>query len=172
MSEWLNVGKIVNTHGLRGEVRVISITDFPKERYAPGSSLHLFLKGKQQPIPLIVQTHRIHKNFHLLSFEDYDNINDVEQWKNGLLKVSKDELGKLSEGQYYFYEIIGCTVFTEEGEELGVVTEILTPGANDVWVVKEKNGKEHLIPYITDVVKKVSVEQKHIVIKPMEGLLS
>ncbi len=81
------------------------------------------------------------KIFDLLSFEDYDNINDVEQWKNGLLKVSEDNWAELSEGEYYFYEIIGCNVFTEEGEELGVVTEILTPGANDVWVVKEKAEK-------------------------------
>lgn len=172
MSQWFNVGKIVNTHGIRGEVRVISITDFPEQRYAPGSSLHLFLKGQQQSIPLTVHTHRIHKNFHLLSFEGYSNINDVELWKNGILKVSKSELTDLAEGQFYFHEIIGCTIFTEQGEEVGVVKEILTPGANDVWVVKGKDRKEYLIPYIKDVVKKVSVAEKQIIIDPLEGLLS
>lgn len=63
-------------------------------------------------------------------------------------------------------------VVTTDGEEIGKIIEILTPGANDVWVVKDKNGKEQLIPYIQDVVKKVDVQEKVVVIEPMEGLLS
>lgn len=88
-----------------------------------------------------------------------------------MLKVPESQLGELNEGEYYFHEIIGCTVVTEEGETVGTVSEILTPGANDVWVVKRNNGKEVLIPYIEDVVKNVDVEAKIITIRPMEGLL-
>lgn len=171
MVRWFNVGKIVNTHGIRGEIRVISITDFPEERYAPGNTLHLFLK-QTAPIPLIVKTHRKHKQFDLLTFEGYDNVNEVERWKNGLLKVSEDKLTELPEGEYYFHQIIGCKVITVEGDELGVVKEILTPGANDVWVVHRENGKDLLIPYIDEVVLNVSVDKKEIVIDPLEGLLS
>ncbi|GIN18966.1 MAG TPA: ribosome maturation factor RimM [Bacillus bacterium] len=172
MDNWFNVGKIVNTHGIRGEVRVISSTDFPDQRYAPGNTLYLFPGNNQEPTPLTVKTHRKHKNFDLLSFEGYENINDVEKWKNATLKIKEDQLTELPEGEYYFYEIIGCRVVTEQGEEIGAVKEILTPGANDVWVVDGNNGKDILIPYIPDVVKEVSVEKKKIVIDPMEGLLS
>lgn len=172
MIEWFNVGKIVNTHGIRGEVRVISTTDFPEERYIPGNTLYLFLPTSQQPIPLTVSTHRQHKNFDLLTFEGYHSINEVEKWKNAVLKVKADQLSELPEDEFYFHEIIGCTVKDTEENEIGKVTEILTPGANDVWVVKQTNGKEVLIPYIPQVVKQVSVENKEIIIDPMEGLLS
>ncbi|WP_071395360.1 ribosome maturation factor RimM [Bacillus tuaregi] len=171
MEKWFNVGKVVNTHGIKGEVRVISKTDFADERYKKGNSLFLFKQGQSEPIELIVKTHRTHKNFDLLSFEGYDDINQIELFKDGLLKVPESQLGALDEDEYYFHEIIGCTVLTADGTEIGKVTEILTPGANDVWVVKGK-GKENLIPYIEEVVKEIDVEEKKIIISPLEGLLS
>jgi 16S rRNA processing protein RimM len=172
MVKWFNVGKIVNTHGIKGEVRVISKTDFPEERYKPGNQLFLFLPDTKEPIELTVQSHRTHKNFDLLTFKGYENINEVEKFKNGILKVPESQLGPLDEGEFYFHEIIGCLVFTVDGKEVGKVNEILTPGANDVWVVKSLSGKEILIPYIEEVVKKVDVKEKIILIEPMEGLLS
>lgn len=172
MEKWFNVGKIVNTHGINGEVRVISRTDFSEERYKKGNHLFLFLPKSETPIELIVKSHRSHKNFDLLLFEGYENINDVEKFRDGILKVPESQLGELGEDEYYFHEIIGCLVATTRGEEIGKITEILTPGANDVWVVKGKGGKEFLIPYIHDVVKKVDVKEKIVLIEPMEGLLS
>ncbi|WP_374721901.1 ribosome maturation factor RimM [Peribacillus tepidiphilus] len=172
MEKWFNVGKIVNTHGIKGEVRVISKTDFADERYKPGNKLFLFRKNDTEPLELTVASHRQHKNFDLLTFEGYTNVNQVEPFKEGILKIPESFLTELDEGEYYFHEIIGCSVFTTEGEEIGAIREILTPGANDVWVVKGKNGKEILIPYIDDVVKEIDVENKKILIHPMEGLLS
>ncbi|MCQ6274071.1 ribosome maturation factor RimM [Bacillus sp. V3B] len=172
MEKWFNVGKIVNTHGIKGEVRVISKTDFADQRYKKGNSLYLFMSDDADPMELIVESHRTHKNFDLLTFEGYDNINQLEELKGGILKVPESQLGKLQKDEYYFHEIIGCTVITDEGEEVGKVKEILTPGANDVWVVKGKGGKEQLIPYIADVVKEINVVEKKITITPLEGLLS
>lgn len=172
MEKWFNVGKIVNTQGIKGEVRVISTTDFPEKRYKKGNNLFLFLPKVVTPIQLTIKSHRRHKNFDLLLFEGYENINDAEKLRDGILKVPESQLGELDEGEFYFHEIIGCLVFTKHGEEVGKITEILTPGANDVWVVKGKNGKEVLIPYIDDVVKKVDVKEKIILIDPIEGLLS
>ncbi|KKB39318.1 ribosome maturation factor RimM [Bacillus thermotolerans] len=172
MEKWLNVGKIVNTHGIRGEVRVISRTDFAEERYQVGNTLYLFMPGESEGRPLTIASHRKHKSFDLLTFEGYEGLNAVEPLKEGILKVDESQLGELEENEFYFYEIIGCTVVTVEDEEVGRVTEILTPGANDVWVVKGKDGKEHYIPYIEDVVKKVDIKEKKIVIEVMEGLLS
>ncbi|KGL40892.1 ribosome maturation factor RimM [Listeria newyorkensis] len=170
MEQMFNVGKIVNTHGLMGEVRVISQTDFADERFAPGNELFLFAKGSKKPEKLIIKTHRKHKNFDLLTFEGIIGINNVERMREGMLKVPESQLGDLEENEYYFHEIIGCEVYTEEGELLGTISEILTPGANDVWVVQTKGQKDKLIPYIADVVQSVNIKDKKITISVMEGL--
>ena len=171
--EWYNVGRIVNTHGIRGEVRVLSTTDFEDVRFAVGNKLAAFKKDDKKPIWVTIESVRRHKNFILLTFEGYNNINFVEPFKEGLLKVSKDQLDEdvLEENEYYYFEIIGCEVFSEEGEQIGTITEILETGANDVWEVKASNGKKHYIPYIEDVVKEIDVEEKKIVIHVLEGLL-
>ncbi|WP_349252455.1 ribosome maturation factor RimM [Anoxybacillus kestanbolensis] len=168
--KWFHVGKIVNTHGIRGEVRVISRTDFTEERYKIGNVLYIFMENKP-PVEVKVASHRVHKSFDLLTFEGYDNINLVEPFKGAIIKIPETQLQPLNEGEYYFHEIIGCTVVTEDGEPIGEIKEILTPGANDVWVVKRKKGGDVLIPYIDDVVKQVDVENKTITIHVMEGLL-
>ena len=168
---WYNVGKIVNTHGIRGEVRVISSTDFPEERYAVGNKLSLFRDGKS-PLVLTVASHRQHKNFDLLTFEGYLTIEMVQEFRDGILKVSENQLSDLEGDEYYFHEILGCTVFGVDGQEIGVVTDILQTGANDVWTVTPAKGKAHDIPYIEDVVKEIDVEEKKIVIDVLDGLLS
>lgn len=168
---WFNVGKIVNTHGIKGEVRVISKTDFAEERYKPGNTLYLFMDGRNEPVEVTVNTHRLHKQFHLLQFKERQNLNEVEELKNAIIKVPEEELGELNEGEFYFHEIIGCEVFTGEGELIGKVKEILTPGANDVWVIGRKGKKDALIPYIESVVKHINVSEKKIEIELMEGLI-
>lgn len=170
MTEFLNVGKIVNTHGIRGEVRVISQTDFPEERYRKGQRLTLFRENKV-PLELTVAGHRKHKNFDLLTFEGYPTINDVEPLRDGILKVSKDELSELTENEYYYHEIIGLTVIDEQARELGKIKEILSPGANDVWVVQRKGKKDALIPYIESVVKQIDLDKGEVHIEIPEGLL-
>jgi 16S rRNA processing protein RimM len=172
MEKWFNVGKIVNTQGLNGEVRVISKTDFPEKRYKVGNVLYLFMPNSNMPIELTLKSHRSHKNFELLTFEGFNTINEAEKLRDGILKVPEAQLGTLKEDEFYYHEVIGCLVTTTAGEEIGEIYEILSPGANDVWVVKGKDGQEILIPYIHDVVKKVDVKEKTILIEPMEGLLS
>ncbi|MDQ0230557.1 ribosome maturation factor RimM [Metabacillus malikii] len=169
--KWFNVGKIVNTHGIRGEVRVISKTDFADERYEPGNILYIFKDDDNQPIEVKVESHRVHKNFDLLTFEGLNSIQDVEQFKGSLLKVSEEQLSELDDGEYYFHEIIGCKMITDQGEEIGTIREILSTGANDVWVVKRRVGKDLLVPYIDEIVKEISIENKQVIISPMEGLL-
>ena len=171
MEKWFNVGKIVNTHGVQGEVRVISKTDFADERYKIGNTLFLFQEGQVSPLELKITSHRKHKNIDLLKFEGYYNINQVEPFKGSVLKVPESQLAELEENEYYFHEIIGCEVSTVEGEVIGTVKEILTPGANDVWVIQAKKGKDILIPYIDEIVKEIHVPTKKIIIDPMEGLL-
>ena len=166
----LKVGKIVNTHSLRGEVKFIASTDFEEERFKKGSKL-LITRGKQVIEEVVVESYRSHKNSLLVKFEGIDSINEAEKFKNLQLKVDSENISELEENEFYFHEIIGCRVFDENNMLLGEVVEILTPGANDVWVIKGENGKEILIPYIADVVKNVDVQNKKIDIEIMEGLI-
>ncbi|UTX16192.1 ribosome maturation factor RimM [Bacillus velezensis] len=170
-NRWFNVGKIVNTHGIKGEVRVISKTDFAEERYKPGNTLYLFAEGVCEPIKVTVSAHRLHKQFHLLQFKEMPSLNEVEHLRNMVIKVPEEDLGELEEDEFYFHEIIGCEVVSEDGELIGTVKEILTPGANDVWVVARKGKKDALIPYIASVVKDININEKKIKIHVMEGLI-
>lgn len=171
---WFNVGKIVNTHGIKGEVRIISITDFPDERYKVGNQLTFFSKQNDIQLPLTVRTHRIHKQFDLVRFEEISDVEEAKRLKGGHLKISEEQLNRdeLDDNEFYYYEIIGCEVFSEQGEFIGTITEILAPGANDVWVVQAPHkSKPYYIPYIEPIVKAVDVEKKQVVIHLMEGLI-
>ena len=150
----LKVGKIVNTHSLKGEVKVISSTDFEEERFKKGSKL-LITRGNQLIREVVVQSYRNHKNFLLVKFEGIDSVEEAEKLKNLQIKIDSDEVGELEENE----------------KNLGEIIDILTPGANDVWVIKGENGKEILIPYIEDVVKKIDITSKKVNIEVMEGLI-
>ena len=166
----LKVGKIVNTHSLKGEVKVISSTDFEEERFKKGSKL-LITRGNQLIREVVVQSYRNHKNFLLVKFEGIDSVEEAEKLKNLQIKIDSDEVGELEENEFYFHQIIGCEVFDENDKNLGEIIDILTPGANDIWVIKGENGKEILIPYIEDVVKQIDITNKKVNIEVMEGLI-
>ncbi|WP_058307837.1 ribosome maturation factor RimM [Gracilibacillus massiliensis] len=165
--ELLKVGKIVNTHGIKGEIKVLRITDF-EDRFELGSKL--VIRDNDNLVEVTIDGHRIHKNFDLLHLKGYENINEVEQYKGAFLFITKEEATELDDNEFYYHEIIGCSVETMGGDIIGNVTEILSPGANDVWVVKNNKGKEYLIPYIEQVVKEVDINEQLIKIEPMEGL--
>ncbi|MGD8190175.1 ribosome maturation factor RimM [Brevibacillus ginsengisoli] len=167
---YYTVGKLVNTQGLRGEVRVVSTTDFADERFAVGNELLLFHPTLHKPLTVKIASRRSHKEFELLKFEGLDSINDIEKYKGGELKISEDELLELEDDEFYIHQLVGCQVFTDEGEDLGKIVEILQPGSNDVWVVKGKRG-EILLPFIDDCIKEVDVVNKRVVCHILEGLL-
>lgn len=171
--EFLRVGKIVNTHGLRGEVRVQSITDFPEKRYRPNQILWVdnpSAKGKKEK--LVIKSHRKHKQFDLLTFVGKESINGVEQYKTLTLWVDKKEAkADHQDDSYFFDDLIGCTVMSTDGIVLGEISEILQPGANDVWVVTSSNRKPLYLPAIKDVVVSVDATDKKITVNIIEGLL-
>jgi 16S rRNA processing protein RimM len=163
------IGKIVNTHGIRGELKIVPETDFP-ERFDPGSEL-IIVDVQQKQTPVKVQSSRLHKNMYIVKLEKHDGINDVEKYKGSLLKIEAKYQKPLEEGEYYYHEIIGCKVIADDGQELGLISEILTPGANDVWVVALPKNKQLLLPVIDEVVLDVDVQAKTVRIHLMEGLL-
>ncbi|MCU9534368.1 ribosome maturation factor RimM [Streptococcus sp. CSL10205-OR2] len=166
---YFNVGKIVNTQGLKGEVRVLSVTDFVSERYRVGSQLALFDRNNQFVRNLEVASHRQHKNFDILKFKDLYHINDVEKFKDFSLKIAEELLTPLASDEFYYHEIIGLSVY-EKDNYIGEIKEILQPGANDVWVVKRKGKKDLLLPYIPSVILSVNLSDKKVEVDILEGL--
>ncbi|CAM4249949.1 ribosome maturation factor RimM [Paenibacillus tarimensis] len=169
-NKWFTVGKLVNTHGIKGEVKIYPSTDFPDVRFAPGSQLSLH-DASGTIVPVEVEAAREHKGMFIVRLKGFDNINEVEKYKGWTVKVSDNELVDLEEGEYYYYEIVGCRVVTDEGEELGTISEILSPGANDVWVVERPKDKPVLLPVIDDVIRSVDVKEKLVTVHLMEGLI-
>ena len=169
MTNYLQVGKIVNTHGIRGEVRVQSTTNSPEERYAKGSELAIEV-SKSEYITVTVKSHRVHKSFDLLTFEEYSNINDVEKYKTKFLVVAEELLHELEENEYYANDLIGSEVVNEAEELLGELSDILFLPANDVWVVKRQGKKDLLLPNIKSVIRKVDLDNKVITVHVLEGL--
>jgi 16S rRNA processing protein RimM len=169
MPNYLDVGKIVNTHGIKGEVRVQSLTDHPEERYAEGSELVIELdSGNYQPVT--VKSHRVHKSFDLLTFEEFTSINEVEKFKDKMLQVDEALLPELDEGEYYISQLIGADVYNESEQFIGTLKEIMLLPANDVWVVKRANKEDLLLPHIDSVILDVDIDKQKITVHVLEGL--
>lgn len=169
--EYLTVGTIVNTHGIRGEVKILPRTDFPEVRFQLGSMLHVAGDAPGEMLQFEISACREHKNTLLVLFAGIENINDVEYLKGREVQVPLAQRVELAEDEYYFHEIIDCHVVDEAGVDIGVVEDILKPGANDVWVVSKKNtNKQLLIPVIDDVVLDVDLAQKKITVRLLEGM--
>lgn len=163
MSEkMISIGKIVAPHGVRGDVRVIPLTDFP-ERFQILKKVYT-----DNGILLDVEHAKQHKQFILLKLRGYNSINDVEKLRNRILQVERKDAFPLPEGHYYQFDIIGLAVQTVDGEHLGIVTDILETGSNDVYVTEKEDGKPLLIPAIKDVVKTIDLKAGIMVVKLQE----
>lgn len=170
--EFITVGVIANTHGLRGDVKVLPRTDFPKKRFRKGSILHVREPGQSSVAVLEVAEAKPHQQFWLVRFVGCPTISDVERFKGMELCVASDQLAKLPAGTYYVHELIGLKVVDEEGNDLGVLTDVLMPGANDVYVVRKPGRKEDLLlPAIPDCILSVDLERHIMRVHLLPGLL-
>lgn len=167
MENLLQVGAILDTHGLRGEVKVFPTTDDPG-RYDYLEDVILEDKSGKQ-ITLVVEKVRYFKNLVIVKFKDLDNINDVEQYKKCNLYVTRENAVELEEDEYFVADLIGLTAKTDEGEELGRIKDVLTTGANDVYVIDTKEG-ELLVPAIHDCVQEVDLEAGVMTLHLLPGL--
>lgn len=169
MTNFYRVGIIVNTQGLQGEVRVNVTTDFPEERFAKGTVLSLFDSHGNFVQELVVKSGRAYKNLYLVKFEEFYHINEVEKFKGMELKISEKDLTSLDDGEFYYHEIIGLDVY-ENNVFIGKISEILRPGANDVWVVERQGKGDLLLPYIPEVVLNVDLKNRKVNVAIMDGL--
>lgn len=168
MEELFRVGVISNTHGIRGEVKVYPTTD--NVRRFDDLKEVILDTGKEQ-LNLHVTSVKYFKNMVILKFKEFDNINDIIPYKGMDLLVTRENAIPLEEGEYYIADIIGSKVITDEDKILGTLTDVLQTGANDVYVVKIKDGKEVLLPSIEECILDRDIENKIVKVHIMKGLL-
>lgn len=167
MEQYLQVGVISSTHGIRGEVKVFPTTDDPA-RFKVLKDVILDT-GKEQ-IPMEIQGVKFFKQFVIVKFKGIDNINDVEKYKGKSVLVTRENAAPLGEDEYYIADLVGMTVFTEDGE-FGVLKDVIETGANEVYVVDSKEHGEVLIPAIHECILDVNVEEQTMKVHLLDGLL-
>ncbi len=167
MEEHLRVGVITTTHGVKGEVKVYPTTDDPN-RFK--KLKQIYLDTGKELIPFEIESVKFFKQMVILKLKGIDNINDVEKYRGKDLLITRDNAVELGENENFIFDLIDCQIITDEGEKLGILSEVLTTAANDVYVVKTNNGKEILIPSIKECILDVNVENKIITVHLLEGL--
>ena len=162
--EFITIGRILAPWGVKGKLKVKIETDFP-QRFTPGAKVYI----NQQP--MTIDSAEWHRGKLVVKLSAIDSIEEAQKLRGKTLEIHYRQVQPLSKGKYYYFQMIGLEVWTTRGELLGKVSEILTTGSNDIYVVGNAKG-EILIPAIEDVVKSVDLDQGQMVIEPIEGLLS
>jgi len=170
MTDRFQVGVIASTHGLQGEVNVFPTTEDPN-RFKKLKKVTLHTQRGEE-IELDVQSARFFKKFVIVKFKQYNNINDVEKFRGCELTIERKDAIKLEPGEYYCADLMGLDIVDEDGNKLGVVTDIIQTGANDVYeMTREGSDEKVYIPVIKDCVINIDVNGGKITIHVLEGLL-
>lgn len=167
MEDLLQIGVITSTHGIRGEVKVFPTTDDNK-RFKKLKDCFIEFRGEMLPVK--ANGCKFFKNMVILKFEGIDNINDVEKYKQCKLYVDRAHAVKLEKDEYFIADLIGISVYREDGSLLGELSEVIQTGANDVYVVTGEDGKELLLPAIAECVLEVKIDEKKMTVHVMKGL--
>ena len=161
--DYLIAGKILSPWGIKGELKVELMTDFP-DRYVPGREV--YVKGE----PFHIEASRWHKGFRLIKLAEVNSLQDAETLRGQFLEIPRADAAALEEDQFYYFQIVGLKVFTTKGRYLGEVVDIISTGSNDVWVVQGEKSQV-LIPAIEDVVQRVDLPERKAIVEEIEGLL-
>ena len=168
MEQRLQVGIITASHGLKGEVKVYPTTDDPA-RFR--RLKQVILDSGKETRTLEIEGVKFFKQLVILKFKGLDDINDVEKYRKKSLYVTRENAVKLKKDEYFIADLIGMKVSTDEGEELGTLSDVMQTGANDVYVISMTDGEEVLIPAIRDCIRDVDVEQGQMCVHLLPGLL-
>ena len=168
MEEYFEIGQIVNTSGLKGVLKIKPFTDDIKKF----SNLKtIYIKTKNDLVEFKTEQVRYVKNMVMLKLAGIDTVEEAEKYRNLYIKILRDQEEELEEGSYYVVDILGCKVNTDANQELGKIVDVFQTGSNDVYVVKDEQGKQILLPAIKDVIKNVDIKNKIITVHLLEGLV-
>ncbi len=165
---YIAIGRVVRAHGIKGEISVAVMTDFP-ERF--GTTEWVYLGSEYEAEPYRIVSHRWHKSNVLLTLEGVPDRTTAETLQGLLVQIPVEAVTPLPEGSYYLYQLIGLDIVTTDGEHLGKLTDVLETKANDVYIVKGPDQKELLLPAIPDVIKEVDLENGRITVNLLDGLI-
>ena len=165
-SAFLVVGKVRRPHGVHGEVVAEIYTDFPELL-----SLKKAIYISEKHVKLIIASQRPHNEGLLLGFEGITTPEQAGRYRNQILSIATSEASELPEGEFYFHELLNLTVMDEAGNHLGILTEILETGANDVYVVTDSSGQTLLLPAIPEVILGVDLDAKTMKVHLLTGLI-
>ena len=168
MEDLLQVGAITQPHGIHGEVKVFPTTNDVK-RFKKLKEVILDT-GREQKV-LEIEGEKFFKQYAILKFKGYDNINDIEKYKGKPLLVTRENAVKLGRDEYFIADLIGIEVYDEDGKYLGVLQKVIETGANDVYEVKFEDGREVLFPAIRQCILDVDMENRKMKVHIMDGLL-
>ena len=167
MEGLLEVGQIVNTYGIKGFVKVNPLVD-NNNQFKSFKTLYIYQKNNLKELQ--VEEVKFSKNLVLLKFKGVETIEQAQELRNYYLQAKREDI-KLEKGAYFIVDLIGLEVYTEEGKLLGILKEVLQPGANDVYVVQNEAKQEILLPVIPDVIKQVDIEGNKVIVHLIEGLI-
>lgn len=166
--EYLEIGQIVNTNGLKGLVTVNPFTD-DITRFEDLETVYILYHNEL--IKMTIEDVKYKKNQVLLKFKGIDTIEEAEKYRECYIKIDRKDAVELPKDTYFIADLLGLEVFTSDNRFLGKIDDVFQTGSNDVYVVKDEKGKQILLPAISDVVKKVDLENKKIIIELIEGLI-
>lgn len=170
-NEQMVIGQIVNTHGVRGAVKVVPFTD-DMTRFEDLEWVYVKKENQDQLEKYNISRVQYHRNkFVLIRFKDVFTVEDAEKFKNALIIIDRDMAIELPEDTYFICDLIGLKVNTLDGRTLGNIVDVISTGANDVYVVKDASEKEILLPAIKDVVKVIDIENNFMLVELLEGLI-
>ena len=163
MEEFIYIGKIVNTHGIKGEIRILSDFEKKDKVFIKGMPIYIGRKKERE----VINSYRHHKNFEMITMDGYNDINQILRYKGLYVYIKKEDL-KLEDGEYLDSDLINLTVVVENSEK-GIIVDIRDSGNNKFLVIKT-NNKEVFIPYQKEFIGDIDFENKKIEIKPIKGM--
>ncbi len=162
------IGYILKPQGLKGELKIESVTPY-LERFNRLDRVYLQLKEKKQTYS--IENVRISDRFVYLKFTEINSRDDAELLRTAEVLIEEKDLIQPAQDEYFIHDLIGCQVISENNDEIGVLSDVVQMSSNDVYVLKNGEGIEILIPATKEIVKRVNVGQKQIIIHVLEGLL-
>lgn len=168
MQKNLEIGQIVNTFGIKGFVKV---NPFVGDISRFDDLKKVFVKSNKSIKELMVEEVKYHKNMVLLKFKGIDRVEDAEPLRNSYLEVDRENAIELQEGEYFIVDLLGLNVITDENELIGKLEDIFNTGSNDIYVVKSEDGKQLLLPAISEVIKEINIQEGKIIVHLLEGLI-
>lgn len=168
MDKYLELGQIVNTFGIKGQVKVMPFTDDIKKF---DKLKEIYIEKKHELKLFQIEKVNYSKNMVILKLKGIETPEEAERLRNSYLKINRKDAKKLPEGTYYIADLIGLDVYTDENKLLGKVDYIYNAGSSDIYVIKDEQGKEILLPAIKEVLKQVDLENKKIIVHIIKGLI-